>query len=80
MNHNKLNIKLSELPLKQKAIIKSFGDTELYVKLLEMGCIPEEEITIELAAPFGDPLAIYVAGYQLSIRKQDAEHILVEII
>ncbi|MBL7766208.1 MAG: ferrous iron transport protein A [Chitinophagaceae bacterium] len=73
-------IKLTELPYKQKAIIKSFGETELYVKLLEMGCIPEEEISVELTAPLGDPIAINVSGYQLSMRKDEAEHIMVEMI
>lgn len=73
-------IKLTELPFKQIAIIKSFGETELYVKLLEMGCLPEEEISIELTAPFGDPIAINVAGYQLSLRKAEAAHILVEVM
>jgi len=71
-------IKLTELAFRKKAIIRSFGETELYVKLLEMGCIPDEEISVELTAPFGDPIAIQVAGYQLSIRKQEAENIMVE--
>ena len=73
-------IKLTQLPFKQRAIIKSFGETELYVKLLEMGCIPEEEISVELTAPFGDPIAINVAGYQLSLRKAEADNIMVEIM
>ncbi|QLH46161.1 MAG: ferrous iron transport protein A [Bacteroidota bacterium] len=73
-------IKLTELPFRQKARIHSFGETELYVKLLEMGCIPNEEISVELTAPLGDPIAIQVAGYQLSLRKEEAEHILVEPI
>lgn len=71
-------IPLSELPYKQKAIIKSFGDTELFVKLLEMGIIPEEEIAVELTAPLGDPIAVSVAGYQLSLRKEEAHEILVQ--
>jgi len=73
-------IRLSELPFRQKAIIKHFGETELYVKLLEMGCIPEEEISVELTAPLGDPIAIRVAGYQLSLRKAEAESIWVDLI
>ena len=73
-------IKLTELPYKQKAIIKSFGETELYVKLLEMGIIPDEEISVELTAPLGDPLAVNVAGYQLSLRKDEASSIMVELI
>lgn len=79
MENSKI-IKLTDLPYKKKAIIKSFGDTELYVKLLEMGCIPEEEISVELTAPLGDPIAITVAGYQLSLRKEEAGYIMVEMI
>lgn len=45
-----------------------------------MGCIPEEEISVELTAPLGDPIAIKVAGYQLSLRKDEADSILVDII
>ncbi len=73
-------IKLSELPFRQKAVIRSFGETELYVKLLEMGCIPDEEISVELTAPLGDPIAIMVAGYQLSLRKDEADSILVDVL
>jgi ferrous iron transport protein A len=73
-------IKLTELPYKQKAIIKSFGETELYVKLLEMGIIPDEEISVELTAPLGDPIAVNVSGYQLSLRKDEASSIMVELI
>lgn len=73
-------IKLTELPYKRKGIIKSFGQTELYVKLLEMGCIPEEEISVELTAPLGDPIAINVAGYNLSLRNEEAQNIMVELI
>lgn len=73
-------IKLTDLPYKQRAIIRSFGETELYVKLLEMGCIPDEEISVELTAPLGDPIAVNVAGYQLSLRKNEAEYILVSLI
>jgi ferrous iron transport protein A len=71
-------IRLTDLPMRQRAIIRSFGETELYVKLLEMGCIPEEEISVELTAPLGDPIAVNVAGYQLSLRRSEAEAILVE--
>jgi ferrous iron transport protein A len=81
MNSSKQTIvRLTELPFRRKAIIRSFGETELYVKLLEMGCIPDEEISIELSAPLGDPIAVNVAGYQLSLRKDEAASIMVEIM
>jgi len=71
-------IRLIDLPYRQKGIIRSFGETDMYVKLLEMGCVPDEEISVELTAPLGDPIAILVAGYQLSLRQEEAAHIMVE--
>lgn len=77
---NKPTIKLTELPFKKKAIIRKFTETSVYVSLMEMGCVPDEEIEVELTAPLGDPMSIKVAGYHLSLRKQDAESIWVEAI
>lgn len=76
-NNNGL-IKLSELPKGGSAIIKSHEDSELLLTLMEMGCIPGERLTVDMIAPLGDPMAIQVAGYLLSIRKQDAEKIWVD--
>lgn len=43
-----------------------------------MGCVPGEIISIDKIAPLGDPISIQVAGYLLSLRLSEAEHILVE--
>ena len=48
------------------------------VKLMEMGCLPGAEVTISNIAPLGDPIAINVAGYQLSLRKQEASTIILQ--
>lgn len=72
--------KLSELKLGQKAIIKSFGSQEIYLKLMEMGCLPGEEISVEQVAPMGDPVSVSISGYKLSLRLDEAEHIIVESI
>lgn len=56
----------------EKAIIDSFTDPELSVKLLEMGCTPGEEVELEKVAPLGDPIAVRVAGYLLSLRLAEA--------
>ena len=71
---------LSELRLKQKGIIDSFTDYELSLKLLEMGCIPGEVVEVIRIAPFGDPLAISVSGYILSLRKNEAATVKVRIL
>jgi ferrous iron transport protein A len=66
------NDNLASLIPGEKAIIDSFTDAELSVKLLEMGCTPGEEVTLEKVAPFGDPIAVHVAGYTLSLRLSEA--------
>ncbi len=71
--------KLSELQVGQKAIIISLEDEELVLKLLEMGFIPGEDITMEQIAPLGDPVSVNIAGYQVSLRINEAETIMVEI-
>ena len=70
--------KLSDLSVNESGIIKGFDNDDLSLKLIEMGCIPGTEITIQMIAPFGDPIAINVADYCLSIRKKDAQHVLIE--
>lgn len=75
-----MNKKLSELKLGQKAIIKSFGSQEIYLKLMEMGCLPGEVISLEQIAPLGDPVSVSIAGYRLSLRLDEAEHIIVDSI
>ena len=70
--------KLSELKPGQRAIIRRFGSQEIHLKLMEMGCLPGEEISVEQIAPLGDPVSVSVAGYTLSLRLNEAEHILVE--
>ena len=71
---------LSELKLDTKAVIDSFSDEELALKLMEMGCLPGEKIHVERKAPLGDPIAISISGYVLSMRKAEAETIFVNEI
>lgn len=73
-------INLSELKLGKQAVIDSFSDKELALKLMEMGCLPGEKLHIERKAPFGDPIAISISGYLLSMRKSEAKTILVNEI
>lgn len=42
-----------------------------------MGFLPGEKVTVEQIAPFKDPISISVAGYRLSLRLNEAQHILV---
>lgn len=70
--------KLSQLQIGKKGIIKEFTDLEMSLKLMEMGCLPGEEIVIERVAPLGDPIAVNVSGYMLSLRKQEASTIILQ--
>ena len=70
--------RLSEIEIGKKAIILSFENDEIILKLMEMGCLPGEIISIEKKAPWGDPISITVSGYQLSLRMNEAEKIIVE--
>lgn len=72
--------KLSELEPGQQAIIKKFNNNELYLKLMEMGCLPGEVVTLEQVAPLGDPISVSISGYSLSLRLNEAENIFVETI
>ena len=72
-------MKLSELKQGQSGEITGFEDSELELKLMEMGCIPGEKVIVEQIAPLGDPISIRIAGYFLSLRKNEAAQILVEI-
>ena len=78
MCSQKMYKKLSEIQIGKKVIIKSFEDDDIYLKLMEMGCVPGEIVTVDQVAPFKDPISITVAGYRLSLRLNEAENILVE--
>jgi ferrous iron transport protein A len=71
-------MRLSQLRAGEKGKIKEFHSTELQLKLMEMGCIPGEEVTVEQIAPLGDPISIKVAGYSLSLRLNEADQIIIE--
>lgn len=71
--------KLSKLKPGQYGIIKEFSNNEIFLKLMEMGCVPGEKIIMEQVAPLGDPISVYVAGYHLSLRLNEAEHIFVDV-
>lgn len=71
--------RLSDLAVGQHAVIHSFEKDEIFIKLMEMGCIPGEQVKVEQIAPLGDPISISVAGYHLSLRVNEAYSIFVEL-
>ena len=47
-------------------------------RLLDMGLIPNTHVTIRKVAPMGDPIQIYLRGYELTLRRADAQQILLK--
>jgi Fe2+ transport system protein FeoA len=72
--------RLSEIKPGQTVRIYSFESNDLLLKLMEMGCVPGECVRVEQVAPLGDPISISVAGYNLSLRLNEAYNIFVESI
>lgn len=71
---------LDALPLNQSAVITAVGgEGALRCRLLDMGLIPKTTVVVEKVAPLGDPLELRVRGYSLSLRKEDARNISVEV-
>lgn len=73
-----MNKRLSEISVGKFAVITAFENDDIFLKLMEMGCIPGEIVKIDQIAPLGDPICITVAGYHLSLRLDEAEMIWVE--
>jgi ferrous iron transport protein A len=72
-------LKLSELSVGSAAIVREFPKQgSAFLRLREMGLMPGTALTLVRTAPLGDPLEVKVRGYNLTLRKSEAEHILVE--
>ncbi len=48
-------------------------------RLFDMGVTPNVEITMRKTAPMGDPIEVTIRGYELSVRKSEAETVLMEV-
>ena len=59
-------------------IVKLHGEGALRRRIMDMGLTKGTDVFVRKVAPLGDPLELAVRGYELSLRKQDAEMIEVE--
>jgi ferrous iron transport protein A len=70
---------LAQLSVGSSALVKAYPAAGVaFTRLREMGLLPGTRVTLIRVAPLGDPLEIQVRGYRLSLRKSEAEHILLE--
>jgi len=56
-------------------IVKVHGEGAVRRRIMDMGITKGAEVTVRKVAPLGDPIEVTVRGYELSIRKADAEMI-----
>lgn len=59
-------------------VIKVHGEGALRRRIMDMGITRGVEIYVRKVAPLGDPIEVMVRGYELSLRKADAEMVEVE--
>ncbi|MCQ2798313.1 MAG: ferrous iron transport protein A [Bacilli bacterium] len=72
--------KLSELHVGETGLIKSVqGEGRIRRRLFDMGVTPNTTVYLRKVAPMGDPVEITIRGYELSLRKDEAQYILVEV-
>jgi ferrous iron transport protein A len=72
-------IKLSELPVGASAVIRNYPKAGTSsVRLREMGLVVGTTVALVRTAPLGDPLELLVRTYHLTLRRSEAEHVLVE--
>lgn len=59
-------------------IVRLYGEGAVRRRIMDMGLTKGVEVYVRKVAPLGDPIEITVRGYELSIRKEDADRIEVE--
>ncbi len=70
---------LRDIPIGGKAkVLKLTGEGALKRHIMDMGITKGVEVFVRKVAPLGDPIEVTVRGYELSLRKSEAESILVE--
>ncbi len=72
--------KLSEFAVGEKGVIKTVsGDGRIRRRLFDMGVTPGAEVVLRKKAPLGDPLEVTIRGYELTLRKSEAETVTMEV-
>lgn len=72
--------KLSEFSIGERGVIKSVGgEGRIRRRLFDMGVTPGAQVVMKKRAPLGDPIEITLRGYELTLRKSEAECIDMEV-
>ena len=70
---------LSRMKVGDRGIIMELRKGDLSLKLMEMGFLPGEIVFIARIAPLGDPISVKIGNYLLSLRKQEANAVMVQL-
>lgn len=72
--------KLSEFVSGESGIIKSVSaDGRIKRRLFDMGVTPGANVVMKKKAPLGDPIEVTIRGYELTLRKSEAESVVMEV-
>jgi ferrous iron transport protein A len=72
-------MKLSVLAVGASAVVRAFPQSgAAFIRLREMGLLTGTKLTLVRTAPLGDPLEIKLRGYHLTLRRSEADHVLVD--
>ena len=72
--------KLSEFKVGESGTIKTVaGEGKIRRRLFDMGVTPGAEVYLRKKAPLGDPLEVTIRGYELTLRKSEAECVSMEV-
>ena len=70
---------LAQLAVGKTAVIKTVGgEGALRLRFLDMGLIPKTKVKVQKVAPMGDPIQLLIRGYELTVRRDDAEKIEID--
>lgn len=75
-----MQFSLDQLKVNQSAQIVAIKNSFLKVKMMEMGLYIGKQLTLQFQAPFGGPMAFDLKGNILSLRKDEAQKIQVQLI
>ena len=75
-----MQLRLSEFAIGQSGVIKSVsGEGRIRMRLFDMGVTPGAEVYLRKRAPLGDPVEITIRDYELTLRKSEAELVIMEV-
>ena len=66
-------------PGRKGRIVRIIGRSGVNKRLADMGVVPGTTVEVERVAPLGDPIDVKLKGYHLSLRKEEASKIMVEL-